>query len=80
MPETETSYRDFDTVALRLIEFLEAKDGNIYFLQGSKGIIMIDLTAQTGGETATIHWEADDGRLISFVGLAADFQQFDMIA
>lgn len=80
-PESEeTSYRDFDAVAMRLIEFLEAKDGEIYFLQGSKGVIMIDITAKTGGETATIHWEAEDGRLISFVGLQADFEQFDMIA
>lgn len=74
------NYREFDTVAQRLIEFLEAKDGDILFLKRDGGVIMIDITAQTGGETATIHWEADDGSRISFVGLAADFEQFDMIA
>jgi hypothetical protein len=41
---------------------------------------MVDVTAQTGGETATLHWEAEDGQTISFVGLASDFEQFDMIA
>lgn len=79
-PDLSTNYREFDSVAQRLIEFLEAKDGNIYFLQSSKGVVMIDITAQTGGETATLHWEAEDGRTISFVGLQADFEQFDMIA
>lgn len=80
VPEASINYREFDAVAQRLIEFLEAKDGQIYFLQTSKGVLMIDVTAQTGGETATLHWEADDGQTISFVGLAADFEQFDMIA
>lgn len=80
VPDQGVNYREFDAVAQRLIEFLEAKDGQIYFLQTSKGVLMIDVTAQTGGETATLHWEAEDGQTISFVGLAADFEQFDMIA
>jgi hypothetical protein len=80
VPEASINYREFDAVAQRLIEFLEAKDGQIYFLETSNGVLMIDVTAQTGGETATLHWEADDGQTISFVGLAADFEQFDMIA
>jgi hypothetical protein len=79
-PEQGVNYREFDAVAQRLIEFLEAKDGQIYFLQTSKGVLMVDVTAQTGGETATLHWEAEDGQTISFVGLASDFEQFDMIA
>lgn len=80
VPEASINYREFDAVAQRLIEFLEAKDGQIYFLETSNGVLMIDVTARTGGETATLHWEADDGQTISFVGLAADFEQFDMIA
>ena len=80
VPEASINYREFDAVAQRLIEFLEAKDGQIYFLETSNGVLMIDVTARTGGETATVHWEADDGQTISFVGLAADFEQFDMIA
>lgn len=80
LPAESINYREFDTVAQRLIEFLEAKDGQIYFLQTSRGVLMVDVTAQTGGETATLHWEAEDGQTISFVGLAADFEQFDMIA
>lgn len=71
---------EFDDVAQRLIEFLEAKDGDIYFLKSNNGFVAIDITAQTGGETATLHWQSDDGRTISFVGLQADFEQFDMIA
>ena len=35
---------------------------------------------RNGGETATLHWEAEDGKTITFVGLQADFEQFDMIA
>jgi hypothetical protein len=69
-----------DTIAQRLIEFLEAKNGDIYLLKGSNGFVAIDITAQTGGETATLHWEAEDGKTITFVGLQADFEQFDMIA
>ncbi|MFP7675693.1 hypothetical protein ACG74X_20355 [Marivita sp. S0852] len=80
LPEASTNYREFDSVASKLIEFLEAKDGDIYFLKSNNGVIMIDVSAQTGGETSTIHWEAEDGRTISFVGLQADFEQFDMIA
>ena len=80
VPEQGINYREFDAVAQRLIEFLEAKNGQIYFLETSNGVLMIDVTARTGGETATLHWEADDGQTISFVGLAADFEQFDMIA
>lgn len=80
VPEQGINYREFDAVAQRLIEFLEAKNGQIYFLETSNGVLMIDVTARTGGETATLHWEAEDGQTISFVGLAADFEQFDMIA
>lgn len=80
VPDQGINYREFDAVAQRLIEFLEAKNGQIYFLETNKGVLMIDVTARTGGETATLHWEAEDGQTISFVGLAADFEQFDMIA
>ena len=80
VPNQGINYREFDAVAQRLIEFLEAKNGQIYFLETNKGVLMIDVTARTGGETATLHWEAEDGQTISFVGLAADFEQFDMIA
>ena len=78
--ERTTSVREFDTLALRLIEFLEAKDGNIGFIELENEVIMIDRTAVTGGQTEYIQWEAADGRTISFIGLAADFEQFDMIA
>lgn len=81
-PATErtTSVREFDTLALRLIEFLEAKDGDIGFIELANEVIMIDRTAVTGGQTEYIQWEAADGRTISFIGLAADFEQFNMIA
>lgn len=78
--ERSTSVREFDTLALRLIEFLEAKDGDIGFIELDDEVIMIDRTAVTGGQTEYIQWEAADGRTISFIGLAADFEQFDMIA
>lgn len=78
--ERATSVREFDTLALRLIEFLEAKDGDIGFIELENEVIMIDRTAVTGGRTEYIQWEATDGRTISFIGLAADFEQFDMIA
>jgi hypothetical protein len=78
--ERTTSVREFDTLALRLIEFLEAKDGDIGFIELANEVIMIDRTAVTGGQTEYIQWEAADGRTISFIGLAADFEQFNMIA
>ncbi|MDP4990786.1 MAG: hypothetical protein NWQ37_06230 [Marivita lacus] len=78
--ERATSVREFDALALRLIEFLEAKDGDIGFIELENEVIMIDRTAVTGGQTEYIQWEATDGRTISFIGLAADFEQFDMIA
>lgn len=78
--ERTTSIREFDTLALRLIEFLEAKDGDIGFIELDNEVIMIDRTAVTGGQTEYVQWEAADGRTISFIGLAADFEQFDMIA
>ena len=75
-----TTVRNFDTLAQRLIEFLEAKNGEIGFIELENEVIMIDRTAVTGGETEFIQWEAADGRTVSFIGLASDFQQFDMIA
>ena len=78
--ERNTSVREFDTLALRLIEFLESKDGDIGFIELANEVIMIDRTAVTGGQTEYIQWEAADGRTISFIGLSADFEQFDMIA
>lgn len=78
--ERSTSVREFDALALRLIEFLESKDGDIGFIELANEVIMIDRTAVTGGQTEYIQWEAADGRTISFIGLAADFEQFDMIA
>lgn len=78
--ERTTNVREFDTLALRLIQFLEEKDGDIGFIELANEVIMIDRTAVTGGQTEYIQWEAADGRTISFIGLAADFEQFNMIA
>ncbi|WP_439524878.1 hypothetical protein [Marivita sp.] len=78
--DRSANVREFDNLAQRLIEFLEAKDGDLGFIELENEVIMIDRTAVTGGETEFIQWQAEDGRTISFIGLAADFQQFDMIA
>jgi len=78
--ERSTNVREFDAQALRLIEFLEAKDGEIGFIELEDEVIMIDRTAATGGDTGYIQWEASDGRTVSFIGLTSDFEQFDMIA
>lgn len=78
--ERSTNVREFDAQALRLIEFLEAKDGEVGFIELADEVIMIDRTAYTGGDTGYVQWEASDGRTISFIGLTADFEQFDMIA
>jgi len=78
--DREKSLREFDSKALELIEFLEAKDGELGFIELENEVIMIDRTAVTGGETGYIQWEAADGQTISFVGLAADFEQFDMVS
>jgi len=78
--DREKSLREFDSKALELIEFLEAKDGELGFIELENEVIMIDRTAVTGGETGYIQWEAANGQTISFVGLAADFEQFDMVS
>ena len=41
---------------------------------------MVDRTAISSGEVEYMYWETSDGMIISLVGLASDFQQFDMIA
>jgi hypothetical protein len=71
---------ELDTTALRLVEFLEAKDGDMYYLTTSTGVLIVDVTAKSGGETATLYWEAEDGQVISFVGLASDFAEFNLVA
>jgi hypothetical protein len=75
-----TDFREFDSLAQRLINYLEAKDGEFGIIELANEIIMIDRTAVTGGEIEYMHWETSDGKIISLVGLASDFQQFDMIA
>lgn len=75
-----TNFREFDSMAQRLIDYLEAKDGEFGVIELDNEIIMIDRTAVTGGEIEYMHWETSDGMIISLVGLASDFQQFDMIA
>lgn len=75
-----TNFREFDSMAQRLIDYFEAKDGEFGVIELGNEIIMIDRTAVTGGEIEYMHWETSDGMIISLVGLASDFQQFDMIA
>ena len=75
-----TNFRLFDDMAQQLIDYLKAKDGEFGVIELSNEIIMIDRTAVTGGEIEYMHWETSDGMIISLVGLASDFQQFDMIA
>lgn len=75
-----TNFQEFDNMAERLIAFLEAKDGEFGIIELENEIIMIDLTAVTGGQTEFMNWETSDGKIISLVGLASDFAQFDMIA
>ena len=75
-----TNFQEFDNMAERLIAFLEAKDGEFGIIELENELIMIDLTAVTGGQTEFMNWETSDGKIISLVGLASDFAQFDMIA
>lgn len=75
-----TNFREFDDLAQRLIDFIEAKDGDLGIIELENEIIMIDRTAVSGGQTEFLNWETSDGKIISLVGLASDFQQFDMIA
>ena len=75
-----TNFREFDDMAQRLIDYLSAKSGELGIIELANEILMIDRTAVTGGEIEYMHWETSDGTIISIVGLASDFQQFDMIA
>jgi hypothetical protein len=75
-----TSFQEFDALAQQLIDFIEAKDGDLAIIELANEIIMIDRTAVTGGEIEYMNWETEDGKIISLVGLASDFQLFDMIA
>lgn len=75
-----TGFKEFDALAQQLIDFIESKEGDLGIIELENEIIMIDRTAVTGGEIEYMHWETDDGMVISVVGLASDFQHFDMIA
>ena len=75
-----TDFRLFDDHAQSFIDYLESKEGEfVVYTRGSK-LLMIDTTAVTGGEIEYVHWETSDGIVIALVGLASDFEQFDMIA
>lgn len=78
--QRSTSFQEFDDMAQRLIDFITSKDGDLGVIESDNQIIMVDHTAVVGGEIDYIHWETEDGTIISLVGLASDFQQFDMIA
>lgn len=78
--ERTTHFEEFDSLAQRLIDFIAAKEGDLGIIELENEIIMIDRSAVTGGEIEYLNWETDDGVVISLVGLASDFQQFDMIA
>ena len=73
---------DFETIAQRMFEFLQNKssDFGVVELKSGSGIVFVDRTAVNQGELHYMHWEASDGKIISLIGLEADFQQFDMIA
>ena len=75
-----TSFEEFDALAQRLIDFIESKEGDFGIIELENEIIMLDRTAVTGGEIDYLNWETEDGKIITLVGLASDFQQFDMIA
>lgn len=77
---TTTNFREFDALAQRLLDYLKAKDGEFGVIELANEIIMVDRTAISSGEVEYMYWETSDGMIISLVGLASDFQQFDMIA
>lgn len=75
-----TNFQEFDAAAQSLIDFIDAKDGDLGVIVLANEIIMVDRTAVTGGEIEYMHWETAEGMVITLVGLQSDFQQFDMIA
>lgn len=84
-PNTEaekTQLDDFEDIAQRVVDFLQSKSGNfgVLELRSGNGIVFVDRTAVVDGEFDYIQWESSDGKVVSLIGLEADFQQFDMIA
>jgi hypothetical protein len=78
--ERIASFYESDTLARQLVEFIETKNMGFGMVSLGNEIIMIDRSAASGGQTEFIQWQSADGKMISLIGLAADFEQFDMIA
>ena len=78
--ELIASFYETDFLARQLVEFIEAKGLGFGMVSLGDEIIMIDRSAASGGDTDFIQWQSADGKTISLIGLAADFEQFDMIA
>ena len=78
--ELIASFYENDIFARQLVEFIETKGMGFGMVSLGDEIIMIDRSAASGGATDFIQWQSADGKTISLIGLAADFEQFDMIA
>lgn len=78
--QTPPPLTDVVDLAQRLIEFVKTNSNEVKVLHFGTGFLLIDGEAVSGGHMDFMQWEADDGTVISVVGLASDFAQFDMIA
>lgn len=71
---------EFEHLTQQIVDYFTDKDKNIGFIEQDNRFIAIDRDAIKDGAVYHIEWQTDDGKLISFIGLQSDFQQFDLIA
>jgi len=68
---------EFDAAAHAFIDF-QIQDGSFELVAYAKELIFIDTDAFSGNATA-LSWQLEDGGVISFIGLRADFEAFQLI-
>lgn len=80
-PARVVDLHEFEGLAQRLSDFFSNKGTDLGFIEQSYGFIAIDRDAIRSGEDVEhIQWRTDNGKVISVIGLQADFEYFDMIA
>lgn len=71
---------EYEGLAQRLSDFFKIKGSDLGFIEQGNGFVAIDREAVKSGDVDYIQWQTDNGKVISVIGLQADFEYFDMIA
>ncbi|OSQ45281.1 hypothetical protein [Marivita geojedonensis] len=76
-----TQLHDFDAITQRVLEFMQSKSGDFGIMElRNGGIVFIDKQAVAQGDYEYVQWEADNGKIVSLIGVQDDIRDVDMIA